>query len=345
MPLYEADKKTLTRVERTTFKQQGWHERRDIQTLMKSQIDAISPNTLIVAEEFDHWADSQRRIDLLGVDKDANLVVIELKRDEKEDYRYMELQAIRYAAMISNMTFDKLVPIYQDYLDKNDEDKDAASNLREFLGWNEPGNGNIEDVKIVLASAEFSKELTTSVMWLNDFGLDIRCVRMRPYKNGEQILLDIQTIIPLPEVADYQIQIQEKKQKERESKKSARDYTKYDVYIAGEEFPRENKRGAMFRLISGVLESGGTPKQVMEAIPRKGNRLFGTFDGKLNSDEVKIKLAHRKSRFHCEDDELFYFEGDTYVLSNEWWDNMVDEAADTLSKKFPALEIRITRIE
>ncbi len=37
-----------------------------------------------------------------------------------------------------------------------------------------------QEVKIVLASAEFSKELTTSVMWLNDFGLDIRCVRMHP---------------------------------------------------------------------------------------------------------------------------------------------------------------------
>ena len=48
-----------------------------------------------------------------------------------------------------------------------------------------------------MASAEFSKELTTSVMWLNDFGLDIRCVRMHPYVSGGQIFLDVQTVIPI----------------------------------------------------------------------------------------------------------------------------------------------------
>ena len=70
-------------------------------------------------------------------------------------------------------------------------------------------------------------------MWLNDFGLDIRCVRMHPYVSDGQTFLDVQTVIPIPEVADYQVRIREKKQRERESRKSARDFTKYDVDIAG----------------------------------------------------------------------------------------------------------------
>jgi hypothetical protein len=45
------------------------------------------------------WEDSSRSIDLLCIDKQANLVVIELKRTE--DGGHMELQAIRYAAMVS----------------------------------------------------------------------------------------------------------------------------------------------------------------------------------------------------------------------------------------------------
>ena len=79
----------------------------------------ISPNTLIVAEEFGEWEDSQRRIDLLGIDKDANLIVIELKRTE--DGGHMDLQAIRYAAMISTLTFDRLVTSYEQYLSKNNK--------------------------------------------------------------------------------------------------------------------------------------------------------------------------------------------------------------------------------
>ena len=158
----------------------------------------IVPDTLVVAEEFGEWEDSRRRIDLLGIDNGANLVVIELKRTE--DGGHMELQAVRYAAMISTLTFDKLVKIYEQYLRDNGIKSDAAESLLEFLEWSEPDEEQFgQEVRIVLASAEFSKELTTSVMWLNDFGLDIRCVRMHPYVSGGQIFLDVQTVIPIPE--------------------------------------------------------------------------------------------------------------------------------------------------
>ena len=130
MPLYCVDDGKLTPVDRTTFKEQELQERRDLQALLKSRIDAVSPDTLIVGEEFCDWEDSRHRIDLLGIDKNANLIVIELKRTE--DGGHMELQAVRYAAMISTLTFDKLVKTYEGYLSKNNVEKDARSSLLEF---------------------------------------------------------------------------------------------------------------------------------------------------------------------------------------------------------------------
>lgn len=105
--------------------------------------------------------------------------------------------------MISTLTFDKLVTIYEDYLRNNNIDRNAKEALLDFLDWPEPDEEEFgQEVRIVLASADFSKEVATSVVWLSDFGLDIRCVRMRPYVSGEQTLLDIQTVIPIPEIAD-----------------------------------------------------------------------------------------------------------------------------------------------
>ena len=118
----------------------------------------------MISEEFGEWEDSRRRIDLLGVDRDAALVVIELKRTE--DGGHMELQAIRYASMISTMNFDRAVDVFVEYLKAiGKSDQDARTLLLDFLGWEEPDEDQFgQDVRIVLASAEFSKEITSSVL-------------------------------------------------------------------------------------------------------------------------------------------------------------------------------------
>ncbi len=352
MAMFKINNDQLIPIERTTFSRLGMRERQDLQTLLRKQIDAVSPETLIVAEEFGDWEGVRRRIDLLGVDKNANLVVIELKRTE--DGGHMELQAIRYAAMISTLTFEKLAAIYEKYLSANGIEQDATENLLEFLDWSEVDDEQFgQEIKIVLASAEFSKELTTSVMWLNDFGLDIRCVRMRPYTTDGQTFLDIQTVIPIPEVADYQVQIREKKYKERKSRQSAKDYTKYDVEISDEQFPMQGKRWMMFHLISRVLRNDGTPQQIMEAIPwRKNNQLFRVFEGELSSDDVVTAIMEEDSggriplykRYFCDEGEVFHFDGMTYALSNQWGNRTI-EAVNSISEMFPHLEIKVKPAE
>ena len=351
MPIYRIENDNITPLERTTFAEQGLRERSNLQGLLKTHIDVIAPDTLVVAEEFGEWEDSRRRIDLLGVDKGANLVVIELKRTE--DGGHMDLQSIRYAAMISTLTFDRLVTIYKQYLSDNGMELDAAEKLLEFLDWSEPDEEEFgQEVRIVLASAEFSKELTTAVMWLNDFGLDIRCVRMHPYVSDGQVFLDIQTVIPIPEVADYQVRIREKKQKAREVREDARDWTKYDVTIIGQRYPAQRKRWMMFHLISRVLANGGTPEQVMETIPWRRNSLFEVLEGRLSADEVYDELMKsntggatpRAKRYFYDEDEIFHVDNKTYVLSNQWGRRAL-EAADLLSKAFPQLKIEIKSSE
>lgn len=218
MAIYEVNLDRIVKIKETTFAQAGLDERRDLQRLLKKQIEVIAPDTLVISEEFCDWEDSMRRIDLLGLDKDANLVVIELKRTE--DGGHMELQATRYAAMVSAMTFDKAVDVYSDYLRKIGSDEDAKDSMLSFLEWDEPDEEVFaQDVKILLVSADFGKELTTAVIWLNERELDIRCIRIKPYDDNGRTLIDVQQIIPLPEAEEYQVQIREKAARERDSRR------------------------------------------------------------------------------------------------------------------------------
>ena len=109
MAIYQITDDKLVPSAEITFAQIGIKERADLQRILKNQIEIISPETLVISEEFGDWEDSKRRIDLLGIDKSANLIVIELKRTE--DGGHMELQAIRYAAMVSAMTFERAIEV------------------------------------------------------------------------------------------------------------------------------------------------------------------------------------------------------------------------------------------
>lgn len=214
MPLYVLGTDSIQKLPTTTFEAEKIQERGDLQRLLRDEIAILVPGALVLTEEFGDWQDSSRRIDLLVLDKTANLVVVELKRTG--DGGHMELQALRYAAMISSMTWSQAVDAHREYLRKRKSDEDPQERMLKFLSWETPDEEKFnQDVRIVLASADFSKELTTAVLWLNEREVDIRCVRMVPYKNGSQTLLDVQQVIPLPEAEEYQIRVREKASQER----------------------------------------------------------------------------------------------------------------------------------
>jgi len=214
MPVYRLTKDSIQPLPQASFAQQGFKERADLQRLLKANIAVVADDLLVIGEEFADWQDSKRRIDLLCVDHAANLVVVELKRDD--DGGHMELQAIRYAAMVSSMTFARAVDVFQTYLDKSTPGQDARGRLLQYLGWDEPREDEFaQDVRIVLVSADFSKEITTAVLWLNERDLDIRCVRIQPYLANNEIILDVQQVVPLPEAEEYRIQLKQKEQAAR----------------------------------------------------------------------------------------------------------------------------------
>ena len=244
MPLYRWDDDQLEPVPSATFEAERLQEA-DLQRLLRDQPGVLEEGLFIIAEEYSNWMDSSRSIDLLGMDESGRLVVIELKRTQSGDHS--ELQAIRYAAMVSNMTLEDVVDAHSRYLAKRGIDEDARTQVLTHLGAAEESDAVIstEHPRIILASAGFSKELTTSVLWLNDSGLNITCLRLRLYRNGDGILLDADQVIPLPEAADYMVRAKAREHEIERRRSSTSDAVRVpgseDFYQSMETAPAESK--------------------------------------------------------------------------------------------------------
>lgn len=337
MAIYQVTDNEIKTISRTTFSETGLKEREDLHRLLKHQIEIISPDTLVVSEEFGEWDESRRRIDLLGIDKQANIVVIELKRTE--DGGHMELQAVRYAAMVSTLTFDRLVDIYADYIKANDLNLDAEASILEFLGWDEKEEDEFaQEVKIVLASAEFSRELTTTVMWLNDYGLSIRCVRMHPYASDGKILLDVQSVIPIPEIEDYQVKIREKRQKERASRSGGRDTSRYSINFNGEQAHTHIRKSDIGYCTVQLLNDKGLIDQVTFEFLRADNTCAFQLL-KLGSEVTETNKKYNKYRVSREA-ELIYEDKEYYVARN-WGKESAEAFASKITDKFPEITYKL----
>jgi hypothetical protein len=336
MALYEFSKSSLVEIPATSYTLLGLKERDDVQGALRDHIYAISPEILVLSEEFGEWEDSKRRIDLLGLDSNGCLVVIELKRTD--DGGHMELQALRYAAMVSTMTFDQAVEAHRKYLAARGLPPDSAElRIREHLNVVNGPVAFSNQVRIVLVSADFSKEITSAVLWLNAQGLDILCFRMRPYSFQDRILLDVQQVIPLPEAAAFQVAIREKNMIRETVDAGGKDYTKYVVQTSvGELGSNLPKRHFVFQVIKEVIRLGHKPEDIAHAVSWRESRMFISASGNLNGDELMAAVPGKDwARYFCKDDELFHVNGNTYALTNQWG-LRTEEAVKSILATLPA---------
>ncbi|ENZ75285.1 MULTISPECIES: hypothetical protein [Ralstonia] len=336
MALYEITGESLKPITRKTFTSLGLLERANIQRAVRTHIAAITPGvkTMVLAEEFGDWVGANRRIDLLCLDENARLVVVELKRD---DSAHMELQALRYAAMVSTMRFDQAVEAHRKYLLSIGSTDDPEQAIREFLDHEEGPVALSETVRIVLASSEFQQELTTTVLWLNKQGLDIRCVQMRPHLIEDRVLLDIHQVIPLPEAAQYQVAVREKSMEQDAARVSDRDTTRYDLSIGDASFSSLPKRRLIYEIVAEALRQRVPLTGIAEAVPWRGN-VFATADGQLDEAALQTVLGTKRLRYFTADDDLFHVDGNTYALSNQWGARTL-EAIENILRLMPNKEL------
>lgn len=206
----DAEHKRVSKLIPKTFTALGFLERFDIQEWIAGSPGILGEELLIIAKE--HELPSRIRIDLLAVDKEANLVIIELKRDESGSA--VEWQAIKYASYCSNFTPEQIFAFYAEYLQSSTDE--AQSKIEQFIDEELSSLNQGQRQRIILVAREFHSDVASAVLWLRDFGVDITCIRLRAYEDADgDLFVNPEIIIPLPEAKDY---IERRETKRREEK-------------------------------------------------------------------------------------------------------------------------------
>ncbi|TEU19596.1 MAG: DNA repair protein MmcB-related protein [Anaerolineales bacterium] len=208
----DAEDKQLIPLTPKSFGDLGVMERFDIQEWIEKTPSVLGQELLVIAKELP--LPSGIRLDLLAIDKQANLVIIELKRGESG--RDVEWQAIKYASYCSNFLPDEIFTYYAQYL-QSDTDE-AQLSIEEFID-EELDNLN-QSQQIILVANEFHPDVVSAVLWLRDYGIEIKCIRLRPYiDNDGDLFITPDVIIPLPEAKDY---LERKEAKQKEARRPTR---------------------------------------------------------------------------------------------------------------------------
>lgn len=213
------NERTLSKLKPTSFLSQNLLERKDIQEWIEKTPDILGEDFLIIGKEL--LLPSGSRLDLLAIDKKARLAIIELKRDDSG--KEVDWQAIKYTSYCSNFLVEEIISNFAVYL-KSDED-DARSIIDEFI--EEDLEILNHSQRIILVSKDYHSDVISAVLWLRDYGVDIECLRLKPFvdENGE-LFVQPDKIIPLPEAKDYIIK---KERKQKEIKKAQGSFEKGNV--------------------------------------------------------------------------------------------------------------------
>jgi len=125
-------------------------------------------------------------IDLLGIDRFGNTVVIELKRDKTS--RETIAQLLEYASFVEKLDYSQLNDIFQDYSGEESNLEEYhqqyfKSDLDEKISYN-------KSTKLIIVAQEISKEIRQTALFLREKGLDIYCASFKYFKtkNGEEIV-------------------------------------------------------------------------------------------------------------------------------------------------------------
>ena len=197
--MFEIDRERnrLHPLERRDLSDLGVRERKDLQEWLAARPDVFGEDLLIIQKEFEGFAHSRERLDLLALDKSGRLVVIENKLGECT--REIFGQAVPYAAYASRLTADAIIEEYGKYLRLAGKTGDAGEHISAFLGAGQRSGPELNAdgaPRIFLVASDFTSGVLMTAEWLANRGVPIECFKISALTRNDSQFLQCNRVFP-----------------------------------------------------------------------------------------------------------------------------------------------------
>ena len=171
-------------IENTTVKEydkEPVNKENEIENFLEEHITVLDKDIFIIGRQV--RTDDNKIIDLLGMDKDGNVIIIELKRGMSA--RAVISQALDYAVWAESMGYDELNRITKENKGYLGEHNDLNGFFKSKFGDSkvpEPWNDN---QKIYIVAEQIDEKTRAMAQYLRERSVDIKCIEINFYKNND----------------------------------------------------------------------------------------------------------------------------------------------------------------
>jgi len=178
------DKKDLTQIQKSRL---DYEDR--IEDWIEEDVSIVSNDYLIIGRQV--LTSFNKKIDLLCIDFDGNIVIIELKRDKTP--RDIVAQTLDYASWVKDLSSNDIIEIARNYFGAN---KSLDNAFKEKFGENLPEILNSDHSMLIVAS-EIDASTERIIQYLSEtYNVGINIIQFQYHKDENEYLSRVFLIDP-----------------------------------------------------------------------------------------------------------------------------------------------------
>jgi hypothetical protein len=186
--------------------------------------ELVGEDLLVVGRQLHEFAEDADRLDVLAIDRDGELVLIELKATS--GFRTTDLQALAYAGAYATRTASQIARTLHNTLrgtNANAGLEDAASQITAFLDLDSFDEWQpSQHVRIKLIAPGFPRRVLRTVKWLGDvYGVRIEAILVRLFEittdglERPRYQLTLERLLPLAGDEEFDLTVRDREKRQR----------------------------------------------------------------------------------------------------------------------------------